>query len=61
MNSITKDKLIVTASAGSDLSDCLDEAIVLAIQDKVIIGLWHNEKQYIINPFDIKTNIASLP
>ena len=53
MEHIKKQELVVNAKAGSLDNDCINEAIILAIKESVIVTLTHNATEYTINPFDI--------
>ena len=46
---IEKDTLFVHAVPGSELRDCLDDCIVLCIENQIDVELTHNEKAYLIS------------
>ena len=58
MDNINKNEIRTTAMAGSHITDCITEAIVLAIQEDVVVVLKHNEAEYTADPAQIRATVA---
>ena len=60
MKSIIQEKMCVTAKPGASITICIDEAIVLAIQQDVVVGLIHNDSEFIIDLDEIRAKIRGM-
>lgn len=49
MKSIKKRVIYVDAIGGSVIDNCIDESIILCIEEKTNVILIHNDKQFTIN------------
>ena len=58
MRNIVKDKLFVTAMSGAELTNCVDEAIELAMRENIKVILTHNEQQHLIEPNKMRNTIT---
>lgn len=57
MKNITINTITVDANGGSLRSDCIAEAIILAIEQDVTVILTHNNKEYVVLPNEVKATI----
>ena len=57
--SISKKKIIVQCMAGSDINDCIREAICLAVTEQVDVEFKFNQHTYTVNPRDIYISVIS--
>jgi len=60
MDNIREEYLAVSATAGADIDNCIDDAIVLALQQGVKVVLVHNEKKYTIEPNKIRNSVRNM-
>jgi hypothetical protein len=51
---IKKTKISTEATPGSEVRDCIDEAIELALAADTPVSLNHNGKVFLANPYDIR-------
>ncbi len=51
-------KTTAYATGGSDISDCIDEAIVMSIQTDTTVEFEHNERTYWADPATLRAIIT---
>lgn len=57
MKYIILNEMTVNARPGADVSDCIEEAIIYAIQQRVNVVLVHNTKEYVISPIKLMETV----
>ncbi len=60
MESIFKKKIVVGARAGGELTRCITESIVLAMNEGVLVILVHNDREYKVNPSQISSCVTEI-
>lgn len=53
MDNITKTSINVEATAGAEFDCCVRDAIILAMQESIVVELLHNQRLVHIYPKDI--------
>ncbi len=50
MEHLRQHKTVLEPFAGSDIFDCINEAIVFALKDTVSVEFTHNGRLYVVDP-----------
>jgi hypothetical protein len=48
MKNIAKTKICIKAKCGARISNCIREAVIMSMQERVNVELTHNSKKYIV-------------
>ncbi len=59
LDSISIDEIHVSANLGTTIERAVEDAMILSIQEQVIVKVKHNAKTYIVNHKSMRDSVAS--